>query len=174
VTFFCNDVRELDVVDQMSVDSCVRSVLEQYQRIDVLVNNAVSGRLGTLEQTSLEEGLRRWLVRGSFPLALGCSGAGYSEPEADPAELGELQQAASSNATMNASMSAALVSALTASINASARANENTAMDAVSLACSGNATSALGSSVQSAVNAATACDVTADVDDNLNGVIDSG
>ena len=52
------DVRQLDVQDEHSVESCVRDVLRDHHRIDVLVNNAGAGFLGTLEQTSFED-LRR-------------------------------------------------------------------------------------------------------------------
>ncbi|TMA93295.1 MAG: SDR family oxidoreductase, partial [Deltaproteobacteria bacterium] len=52
------DVRQLDVQDEHSVDACVRDVLRDHGRIDVLVNNAGAGFLGTLEQTSFED-LRR-------------------------------------------------------------------------------------------------------------------
>ena len=46
------DVRELDVTSQSSIAGCVAAVLEQFARIDVLVNNAGAGYLGALEQTS--------------------------------------------------------------------------------------------------------------------------
>src|SRR2546427_12536048 len=52
------DVRQLDVQDEHSVDACVRDVLRDLGRIDVLVNNAGAGFLGTLEQTSFDD-LRR-------------------------------------------------------------------------------------------------------------------
>jgi NAD(P)-dependent dehydrogenase (short-subunit alcohol dehydrogenase family) len=48
------DILPLDVSSDASVDTCVREVLERHGRIDVLVNNAGSGYLGTTEQTSLE------------------------------------------------------------------------------------------------------------------------
>ena len=49
------DVRSLDVQSDMSVHTCVREVLERYGRIDVLVNNAGAGHLGSLEEVSMEE-----------------------------------------------------------------------------------------------------------------------
>src|SRR2546430_10036494 len=42
------DVRQLDVQDEHSVESCVRDVLRDHHRIDVLVNNAGAGFLGNL------------------------------------------------------------------------------------------------------------------------------
>ena len=46
------DVRELDVESQPSVLACINTVLERYGQIDLLVNNAGSGYLGAMEQTS--------------------------------------------------------------------------------------------------------------------------
>lgn len=45
------DIRMLDVQDEQSIDTCVRSVMETYGQVDVLVNNAGAGLLGSLEQT---------------------------------------------------------------------------------------------------------------------------
>lgn len=47
------DVRPLDVQDDASVTACVQGVLADHGHIDLLVNNAGAGYLGTLEQTSL-------------------------------------------------------------------------------------------------------------------------
>jgi NAD(P)-dependent dehydrogenase (short-subunit alcohol dehydrogenase family) len=48
------DVQALDVQDGASVQRCVDYVLRTYGRLDVLVNNAGAGLLGSLEQTSFE------------------------------------------------------------------------------------------------------------------------
>jgi NAD(P)-dependent dehydrogenase (short-subunit alcohol dehydrogenase family) len=52
------DVRRMDVEDASSVHECVAAVLQRYGRVDVLVNNAGVGFLGSLEHTS-EQDLRR-------------------------------------------------------------------------------------------------------------------
>ena len=44
------DVRQLDVVDAASSKACVDGVLADHGSIDVLVNNAGAGHVGTLEQ----------------------------------------------------------------------------------------------------------------------------
>jgi NAD(P)-dependent dehydrogenase (short-subunit alcohol dehydrogenase family) len=59
------DVRVLDVTDQGSVDACVASTLRDHGRIDVLVNNAGAGSLGTVEQLP-EEALRRTIETNFF------------------------------------------------------------------------------------------------------------
>lgn len=48
-------VRQLDVQDDASVARCVQEVLQTYGRIDLLVNNAGAGYLGTMEQTSMQD-----------------------------------------------------------------------------------------------------------------------
>ncbi len=54
------EVRELDVQSDASVHACVEGVLKDHGRIDVLVNNAGAGFLGSMEQTS-SEALQRTL-----------------------------------------------------------------------------------------------------------------
>lgn len=48
------DVQALDVCSQASVDACVAQVQARHGAIDVLVNNAGAGILGTVEQLSVE------------------------------------------------------------------------------------------------------------------------
>ena len=45
----------LDVTSQVSINSCVSTVLERAGRIDVLVNNAAVGLIGAEEEASIEE-----------------------------------------------------------------------------------------------------------------------
>jgi NAD(P)-dependent dehydrogenase (short-subunit alcohol dehydrogenase family) len=47
---------QLDVRDEESVRSCVRTVLDRAGRIDALVNNAGHSLIGSSEETSIEEG----------------------------------------------------------------------------------------------------------------------
>ena len=49
------EIIPLDVRDEDSVRSCVRSVLERAGGIDALVNNAGYALIGSLEETSMEE-----------------------------------------------------------------------------------------------------------------------
>jgi NAD(P)-dependent dehydrogenase (short-subunit alcohol dehydrogenase family) len=49
------DVRRLDVVDGDSITSCIDSVVADHGALDVLVNNAGRGFVGTIEQVSMEE-----------------------------------------------------------------------------------------------------------------------
>ncbi len=58
-------IRQLDVQQDASVANCVQGVFKDYGRIDVLVNNAGIGYLGSLEQTSVES-LRQTMETNFF------------------------------------------------------------------------------------------------------------
>jgi NAD(P)-dependent dehydrogenase (short-subunit alcohol dehydrogenase family) len=49
------DIRQLDVVDEDSITSCIDGVVADHGSLDVLVNNAGRGFVGTIEQVSMEE-----------------------------------------------------------------------------------------------------------------------
>ena len=49
------DVRRLDVVDGASITACIDGVVADHGAIDVLVNNAGRGFVGTIEQVSMDE-----------------------------------------------------------------------------------------------------------------------
>jgi NAD(P)-dependent dehydrogenase (short-subunit alcohol dehydrogenase family) len=49
------DVRQLDVTDEISIADCIEGVLQKYDHIDLLVNNAGTGYLATLEQTPVQD-----------------------------------------------------------------------------------------------------------------------
>lgn len=49
------DVRALDVTDEDQSAQCVAGVIRDHGRIDVLINNAGRGAVGTAEQLSMEE-----------------------------------------------------------------------------------------------------------------------
>ena len=49
------DIRQLDVTDEASIQLLIHKILEKYKKIDILLNNAGAGFLGTLEQTSLSQ-----------------------------------------------------------------------------------------------------------------------
>lgn len=59
------EVRALDVADPASIDTCVAAVLADHGRIDLLVNNAGAGFLGSIEQTS-DADLRRTMEVNFF------------------------------------------------------------------------------------------------------------
>ena len=59
------DVRPLNVTDDASVTACVQRVLADYDHIDLLVNNAGAGYLGTIEQTS-DAAVRRTMETNFF------------------------------------------------------------------------------------------------------------
>ncbi|MFY9614334.1 MAG: SDR family oxidoreductase [Candidatus Dormiibacterota bacterium] len=52
------DIQALDVSDAASIEAGVAGVIDRHQAIDVLVNNAGVGHLGSLEQTSIEDAHR--------------------------------------------------------------------------------------------------------------------
>lgn len=64
------DVRALDVVDHDSVRTCVESVLADHGRIDVLLNNAGRGAVGTAEQLSIDDVRDQLEVNYVGPVAL--------------------------------------------------------------------------------------------------------
>ena len=49
------DIRQLDVVDDNSITTCIEGVVADHGTLDVLVNNAGRGFVGTIEQVSMEE-----------------------------------------------------------------------------------------------------------------------
>jgi NAD(P)-dependent dehydrogenase (short-subunit alcohol dehydrogenase family) len=48
------DVRQLDITSDSSISGCLTEVVEDYGRLDALVNNAAVGHVGTLETDTLE------------------------------------------------------------------------------------------------------------------------
>ncbi|MFM5952747.1 MAG: SDR family oxidoreductase [Novosphingobium sp.] len=59
------DVLALDVCEQASIDAAIKAVIAQHGRIDLLVNNAGAGFLGSIEQTS-DADLRRTMETNFF------------------------------------------------------------------------------------------------------------
>ncbi len=49
------DIRALDVVDEAAVVACIDAVAADHGSLDVLVNNAGRGFVGTIEQVSMDE-----------------------------------------------------------------------------------------------------------------------
>lgn len=66
-------VCELDVQSQKSVDACVRDILEEEGRLDVLVNNAGAGFVRTTEQA--EEAEVDWVMDVNFQGVVRCTKA---------------------------------------------------------------------------------------------------
>ncbi|HET9634153.1 MAG TPA: SDR family oxidoreductase [Terrabacter sp.] len=64
------DVRPLDVTDHEAARACVAGVLADHGRIDVLVNNAGRGAVGTAEQLTLDEVRDQLEVNYLGPVAL--------------------------------------------------------------------------------------------------------
>lgn len=64
------EVRALDVVDHESARRCVESVLAEHGRIDVLVNNAGRGAVGTAEQLTIDDVRDQLEVNYVGPVAL--------------------------------------------------------------------------------------------------------
>ncbi len=62
------EVLPLDVTDEASMQQCVKTILDQEDRIDVLVNNAGYGYFGAVENVSMDEA-RRQLEVNLFGLA---------------------------------------------------------------------------------------------------------
>jgi NAD(P)-dependent dehydrogenase (short-subunit alcohol dehydrogenase family) len=49
------DIRALDVTDAEAAAACVDGVVQDYGRLDAVINNAGAGHLGTLEQESIDD-----------------------------------------------------------------------------------------------------------------------
>jgi NAD(P)-dependent dehydrogenase (short-subunit alcohol dehydrogenase family) len=64
------DVRSLDVTDHDAARACVESVLADHGHLDVLLNNAGRGAVGTAEQLSMEEVRAQLEVNYLGPVAM--------------------------------------------------------------------------------------------------------
>lgn len=53
-------VAQLDVVDQASVDKCFDEILKTHGHVDVLINNAGFSTTGTIEDLTIEDGLKQF------------------------------------------------------------------------------------------------------------------
>src|SRR4051794_17163342 len=49
------DIRSLDVTDTAAIEAVIAGVVADHGRLDVLVNNAGSGHVGTIEHDSLDD-----------------------------------------------------------------------------------------------------------------------
>ncbi len=49
------DIRKLDITSNQETEQCISSILSDHGTIDLLINNAGSGFVGTLEQLSLDD-----------------------------------------------------------------------------------------------------------------------
>lgn len=49
------NILQLDVQDELSISNCIRQILEKESTIDILINNAGSGFIRTMEQATMEE-----------------------------------------------------------------------------------------------------------------------
>lgn len=56
------NVLPLDVTDEKSVESCIKTIIEKEGRIDILVNNAGYGSFGPVEVVPIEEARRQFEV----------------------------------------------------------------------------------------------------------------
>ena len=59
------DVRTLDVTDAHSIEACVAGVMADHGALDVLVNNAGAGYVGTIEHVSMDD-MRRVMETNYF------------------------------------------------------------------------------------------------------------
>ena len=55
-------VLQLDLTDEHSIETCVKSIIEREGRIDILVNNAGYGSYGAIEDVPISEARRQFEV----------------------------------------------------------------------------------------------------------------